>query len=64
MKHKLLKRISEIHANKCYYANDFNEAQASFEKLNKLKKWIIEASAKDLPSIICEIESWSSVEIA
>lgn len=58
-RHKLLKEISSMHASKCNKSENFNEAVASFDKLNELKGLVIKTSDNDLQGVVSEIISWA-----
>lgn len=58
-KHLLLRKISSIHAAKCNQSENFKEAVASFEKLDELKKIVINADNSYAEEIIQQIQAWA-----
>ncbi|WP_369753286.1 hypothetical protein AB3G34_01790 [Flavobacterium sp. WC2409] len=60
MKYKLFKRASAIHTVKCKKSADFNEATASFEKLQYLKNSLQSSDEEELSAIENEIENWKN----
>ncbi len=60
MKNKLFKRASVIHTVKCKKSTDFNEATASFEKLQSIKISLQASNEEDFTIIENEIENWKN----
>lgn len=60
MKNKLFKRASVIHTVKCKKSTDFNEATASFEKLQSIKISLEASNVEDFVTIENEIENWKN----
>ena len=60
MKYKLFKKASAIHTVKCKKSTDFNEATASFEKLQAIKISLQDSNEEDLTTIKNEIENWKN----
>lgn len=60
MKNKLFKRASVIHTVKCKKSTDFNEATASFEKLQRIKISLQASNEEDFTAIENEIENWKN----
>lgn len=60
MKNKLFKRASVIHTVKCKKSTDFNEAIASFEKLQSIKISLQVSNEEDFATIKNEIENWKN----
>ena len=58
-RHKLLQDISSVHAAKCDKSEDFNEAMASFDKLNELKRLVVETNDRNLQSVVRDIKLWA-----
>lgn len=61
MKHLLIRKIAAIHAIKCMKSSDFNEAIASFLKLNELKEQIIKTDdVEELNIISKQASDWAA----